>query len=149
MILIFFDNIHPDHELNLISSFKELINKKSKRRIKIYSKIKNSKINGFGSNIFLVINFKTRHIDGVLIHVNDVNQAKQNEILLQTLDQKLKILLQNTVDLIFIKDLNGKIVEINESFSKFFGKTKKNFLGKYESEVFNKKEKEILKMINL
>ncbi|NJL96718.1 PAS domain-containing protein [Candidatus Gracilibacteria bacterium] len=55
----FFDNIHPDHELNLISSFKELINKKSKRRIKIYSKIKNSKINGFGSNIFLVINFKT------------------------------------------------------------------------------------------
>ncbi|NJL96717.1 EAL domain-containing protein [Candidatus Gracilibacteria bacterium] len=41
--------------------------------------------------------------------------------------------------------MNGKIVEINESFSKFFGKTKKNFLGKYESEVFNKKRKEILK----
>lgn len=42
----------------------------------------------------------------------------------------LKTLMESAVDLIFLKDLEGNLIEVNEGFCRFFGQTQEELIGK-------------------
>tara|TARA_Y100001980_G_C14556872_1_gene351943 strand:+ start:23343 stop:25103 length:1761 start_codon:yes stop_codon:yes gene_type:complete len=49
----------------------------------------------------------------------------------------LSTLMESAVDLIFLKDLEGNLIEVNEGFCRFFGKTQEELIGKNINTLFS------------
>jgi diguanylate cyclase (GGDEF)-like protein/PAS domain S-box-containing protein len=143
----FFKSIHPTDELLVITKIKNLIDKKLKNFIKIEARLKNKIGKWVWVELILTNQLNNQHINGILVHVSDISIVKESESKIEVLDQKLKLILQNTPDIIYFTDLNGKIIEVNEAALNFIKKPKSKVIGQKVTKVF-KVDKSIIESSN-
>lgn len=121
-------------EVEALSTMKEFINKWV---ILVFLLI-------LGSSIYLYYVLKAR-----AILKEEIKRKKTEEALRQS-EQKFKTLFQTAGDAIFLLELNGKILEVNNYASEKFGYTREEFLDKTILELnFSSNSENVLNRLNL
>ncbi|MGE0634539.1 MAG: PAS domain-containing protein [Pseudobdellovibrionaceae bacterium] len=81
-----------------------------------------------------------RNVDGVVselcITINDVSDRKKATDEIQARQNELQAILDNSPAVIYMKDLNGKIILINNVFKEIFRGSDADFVGKYNEDIW-------------
>lgn len=77
-------------------------------------------------------------IGGIILFSEVITEQKQAELNLLESQRKLQAILDNTDSLIYIKDLQGKLMLVNNKFKNMFGMPAKHFIGKTSHDLFSK-----------
>ena len=75
-----------------------------------------------------------RHIQGQL--QDDIRRREEAEDLLRASEQQLQGLLENSPNAIFFKDTDGRYLTVNKRFAELHGRTREEFIGKSDPDVF-------------
>ncbi|MBE3136899.1 MAG: PAS domain S-box protein [Thermoplasmata archaeon] len=81
-------------------------------------------------------------ISGVIAITRDITERKQIEKEVIESEEKLKQILDSSPDAITVTDLNGNIIECNQTTSKIYGLPKAELIGKNALEFFSPKDRE-------
>lgn len=71
----------------------------------------------------------------VFISLLDITELKEAEIALRYSEEKYRLLIEGVTSDISLIDRNGKVLFINDSFARSFGKNKEELVGKYIDEL--------------
>lgn len=89
-------------------------------------------------NYGITIPVRTSDETGVLTEsFNDMSREikKSNETLRET-KERLRAILDNTTQVVYLKDTNGRYILINREYEKLFGITKEDIYGKTDHDIF-------------
>ena len=75
-----------------------------------------------------------RYVGGVAI---DVTDRKRAEVALQVSEAQLRAILEHSPALIFLKDPDGRYLNVNRQFEQAFGLSRETILGKTDAELFS------------
>ena len=81
----------------------------------------------------------------VLSVVRDITKRKQAEDALRTSEQQLQSILDNSTTVIYVKDLEGRYIRVNQRFEKLYGIEKGRAKGKTDYDLFPKEMAESLR----
>jgi PAS domain S-box-containing protein len=74
-------------------------------------------------------------VSAILVFYNFTKRKKAERALAEK-EKQLRSIIDNTSSLIFIKDLEGRFVLVNETFEKHYNKTKEAIIGKRNFDIF-------------
>ncbi|MEZ5536832.1 MAG: chemotaxis protein CheB [Thiolinea sp.] len=83
-------------------------------------------------------------IDGLVLTFVDITELKQTQEALQTAQSRLRALVDSTTDAIYIKDMQGKFVSLNQSAADNLGKPCEEILGRDDSEFLTEEAAKII-----
>jgi PAS domain S-box-containing protein len=114
----FFENIDPTSQIELIAAVNEIAKSDTKKNITLQIKVKNKKDDWVWVEMILNNQIKNKNINGILVHVRNITESKETKVRLKQITNKHKLMVDNSPDIITIKDLNGRYVDINKTFHK-------------------------------
>jgi two-component system cell cycle sensor histidine kinase/response regulator CckA len=68
---------------------------------------------------------------------HDITDVKRTEDALSQGNNILKAVIEGTSDAIFVKDLQGRYLMVNQTFARFIGKSVEEVIGKHDTEIFS------------
>lgn len=126
----YFDNVDSESQITLISSINKIAKSKSSKNLCIQIKIKNKESEWVWVSLILNNQISNEYINGILIHVSDISESIEIKKTLSLVNNRHKLMINNSPDIITIKDLEGGYIDINKTFIKLIGKPKKDIIGK-------------------
>jgi len=122
----FADYIHPDEIPKVVGKYNLMMTGREKSQ-----RYETRLVHKSGSAIEVEINAGPISYDGhsaVLAIVRDISERKRSEDSLRRSEKKYSALFQHSTDAIFIHDLEGRIIDINEKAMELFGYGKDEML---------------------
>ncbi|MDJ0578030.1 MAG: PAS domain S-box protein [Xenococcaceae cyanobacterium MO_234.B1] len=74
---------------------------------------------------------------GLVCVCRDISERKQVELALRESQEKLQAIMDNTSNVIYLKDVQGRYLLINRQYEKLFHLTREQIIGKTDSEIFS------------
>jgi PAS domain S-box-containing protein len=76
----------------------------------------------------------------------DITQRKLGEQALRDSQQFLNAIIDNSLAVIYVKDLEGRYILVNKAFEDLFGAAKSSLVGKTDDDLFSKEQAETLRI---
>jgi len=69
----------------------------------------------------------------------EITERKKAEALVRKNEERLRAILDNTISVVYMKDVNGEYILINSTFEKLFKISREEIVGKTDYDIFTKK----------
>jgi len=94
-----------------------------------------------GVHSYLSLKFPVRNSEGEITGVcgvaTDITQRKEMERALQESEARFRAIFETAIDSIFIKDLQGRYVQVNPAMAQLFGRSPEDIVGMTDQEIFD------------
>ncbi len=80
----------------------------------------------------------------LIAQIQDINEKKLAELEIRRKTELLRAVTEGTPDTIFVKDVEGRYLFLNEAAARFFGRPVHELIGRLDSEIFPRQEAHLL-----
>ncbi|MDH4285029.1 MAG: PAS domain S-box protein, partial [Gallionellaceae bacterium] len=131
----FFDMIHPDDRSAVAEAVKRHFEHKEPYRIEIRMRHKDGSYRWILTRGEAIRDATGRPVRMVGM-IEDITQSKQAELNLREREERLRAIMDNANTVIFLKDSQGRYLDINTCYEKLFHVSREQIRGKTDHEIF-------------